>query len=90
MGKSPTTIITYVILLCAAISSAQDIYVYPNKRLADQGLIEYRPYILEEAHAYQQGGSLEAYLTTIVIAFWPRLSLPVTCMPFKREATIFL
>ena len=64
MGKSPTTIITYVILLCAAISSAQDIYVYPNKRLADQGLIEYRPYTLEEARAYQQGGSFEPFLIT--------------------------
>jgi hypothetical protein len=53
-----------VILLCAGISSAQDIYVYPNKRLADQGLIEYRRYTLEEARAYQQGSLFEPYLTT--------------------------
>jgi hypothetical protein len=53
-----------VILLCAGISSAQDIYVYPNKRMADQGLIEYRRYTLEEARAYERGGSFEQYLIT--------------------------
>jgi hypothetical protein len=54
----------YFIILVASITIAQDIYVYPNKRLADQGLIEYRRYTLEEARAYQQGGSFEPYLTT--------------------------
>jgi hypothetical protein len=50
--------------LVASITFAQDIYVYPNKRLADQGLIEYRRYTLEEARVYQQEGSFEPYLTT--------------------------
>ncbi len=55
-----------IILLVVSLSRAQDIYVYPNKRLADQGLIEYRRYSLDEARAYQQGGSFEPYL----IASW--------------------
>jgi len=54
----------YFIILVASITFAQDIYVYPNKRLADQGLIEYRRYTLEEARVYQQEGSFEPYLTT--------------------------
>lgn len=55
---------TYFIILVGCISFAQDIYVYPNKKLADQGLIEYRRYTLEEARAYEQGGSFEPYLNT--------------------------
>jgi hypothetical protein len=53
----------YFIILVASITIAQDIYVYPNKKLADQGQIEYRRYTLEEARAYQQGGSFEPFLT---------------------------
>ena len=43
--------------------TSQDIYVYPNKKLSDQGLLEYRPYTLEEAQAYEQGGSFAPYTT---------------------------
>jgi len=39
-------------------------YIYPNKKLADEGLLEYRRYTLEEACAYEKGGSFEPYLVT--------------------------
>jgi hypothetical protein len=40
----------------------QSIYIYPNKKLSDQGLLEYRRYAPEEAVAYEQGGSFDPYL----------------------------
>lgn len=46
-------LITAVMALTPAL--AQDIYVYPNKKLADEGQLEYRRYTLEEARAYDQG-----------------------------------
>gem|GEM_PF-1554811 len=64
MNKFLLAVISLTALLIYSLSIAQDIYVYPNKRLADQGLIEYRRYTLEEARAYQQGGYFEPYLTT--------------------------
>lgn len=63
MNKFLLTVISLTVLFICCLSLAQDIYVYPNKKLADQGLIEYRRYTLEEARAYQQGGSFEPYLT---------------------------
>jgi len=42
-------------LLWASSATAQE-YVYPNKLISDQGLIEYRRYTLKEAQAYEQGG----------------------------------
>ena len=52
------------VMLALAVSPAlaQDIYLYPNKKLSDQGLLEYRRYTPEEAEAYGQGGSFEPYL----------------------------
>ncbi|UCC80391.1 MAG: T9SS type A sorting domain-containing protein [Candidatus Zixiibacteriota bacterium] len=38
-------------------------YVYPNKKLCDQGLLEYRRYTLEEAMAYDEGSSFAPYTT---------------------------
>lgn len=64
MNKFLLAVISLTVLFIGSISFAQEIYVYPNKRLADQGLIEYRRYTLEEACAYEQGGSFEPYLTT--------------------------
>lgn len=64
MNKFLLAVISLTALLIYSLSIAQDIYVYPNKKLADQGLIEYRRYTLEEARAYSQGGSFEPYLTT--------------------------
>ncbi len=43
-------------------SVAQE-YVYPNKKLSNQGLLEYRRYSLEEAMAYEEGGSFAPYTT---------------------------
>ena len=64
MDKRLLISIIILISIYASLSLAQDIYVYPNKHLADQRQIEYRRYTLEEAKAYQRGGSFEPYLTT--------------------------
>ncbi|NLI16350.1 MAG: hypothetical protein GX409_08710, partial [candidate division Zixibacteria bacterium] len=67
MNKFLLAVVSLTVLLICGLSLAQDIYVYPNKKLADPacgGLIEYRRYTLEEARSYQQGGSFEPYLTT--------------------------
>ncbi len=45
-----------IIILCLASSALAQEYIYPNKLLSDRGLIEYRPYTLEEARAYETGG----------------------------------
>ena len=66
MNKFLLTVISLTVLFLCSLSLAQDIYVYPNKKLADQGLIEYRRYTLEEARAYEQSGSFPPYL----IASW--------------------
>jgi hypothetical protein len=50
---------------------AQETYVYPNIKLvphpagglSDRGLLEYRRYTLEEAQAYDEGGSFAPYTT---------------------------
>jgi hypothetical protein len=54
-----------IAILLAGLSSglAQDIYVYPNKKHSHQGLLEYRRYTLEEAMAYEEGGSFAPYTT---------------------------
>jgi hypothetical protein len=57
MNKFLITVVSLTVLFICSISLPQDIYVYPNKRLADQGLIEYRRYTLEEARSYQQAGA---------------------------------
>lgn len=64
MNKFLLAVISLTALLIYSLSIAQDIYVYPNRLLADQGLIEYRRYTLDEARTYNQGGSFEPYLTT--------------------------
>lgn len=64
MNKFLLTVISLTVLFVGGLSLAQNIYVYPNKKLTDSGLIEYRRYTIEEARAYQQGGSFEPYLTT--------------------------
>jgi hypothetical protein len=47
-------ILASCILLSRMPAMAQE-YIYPNKLFSDQGLIEYRPYTLEEARAIEQG-----------------------------------
>ncbi len=61
-----------ILLLCLlSISLAQDIYIYPSKKLADDSRLEYRRYTLDEARAYdrgtplmrqRRGGSFDNYL----------------------------
>ncbi|MEE9554672.1 MAG: exo-alpha-sialidase [candidate division Zixibacteria bacterium] len=55
-----TILITAFMVFAPAL--AQNTYVYPNKKLADEGLLEYRRYTLEEARAYDRGGSFDPYL----------------------------
>jgi hypothetical protein len=55
-------IILSALLLVGITALAQE-YVYPNKKLSDQGLLEYRRYSLEEAQAYEEGGSFDPYTT---------------------------
>jgi len=52
-----TALISILLILAANPSSYSQEYIYPNKLLSDQGLIEYGPYTLEEARAYEQSGS---------------------------------
>ena len=54
MNLSRIIIIASVLILVSGALSAQE-YVYPNKKLADEGLLEYRRYTLEEARAYEKG-----------------------------------
>jgi hypothetical protein len=49
-------ILIIVVMLNASISFAQE-FIYPNKLLSDSGLIEYRPYTLEEARSLEQGNN---------------------------------
>jgi len=51
-------------LLFTSSLFAQNIYIYPNKKLYDEGLLEYRAYTPDEAEAYMKGGSFEQYLVT--------------------------
>jgi len=51
-----------ILMVSSELTFAQDIYVYPNKRLANDGVLEYRRYTLEEAQTYQEGGSFDPYL----------------------------
>ena len=60
----PSKLIIHSIILIMGFSSAvAQEYVYPNKKLSDQGLLEYRRYTLEEAMAYEEGGSFAPYTT---------------------------
>jgi hypothetical protein len=58
-----SAIILMVSALIATSALAQDIYVYPNRKLSDRGLLEYRRYTSEEAQAYEEGGSFAPYTT---------------------------
>ena len=51
--KSLLIILAGAILISIPLSAQE--YVYPNKRVTDEGLLEYRPYTLEEARAYEKG-----------------------------------
>ena len=69
-GKRVLSKIIFLILAAFAAPcalrplSAQE-YVYPNKKLADEGLLEYRRYTLEEAQAYEKDiDSFEPFLLT--------------------------
>lgn len=56
-------IIFWFIVLALPLSAQE--YVYPNKIFADEGLLEYRRYTLEEAMAYERGiESFNSFLLT--------------------------
>ncbi len=50
----PIVLTSLLVFLCIASAFAQE-YIYPNRLLSDSGLIEYRPYTLEEARAIERG-----------------------------------
>ena len=51
MRRAGLIISTIILMVGINTTLAQDIYVYPNKKLSDEGLLEYRRYTLEEAMA---------------------------------------
>ena len=61
--KVQAIILVIIILSLAVPVLAQEIYVYPNKKHADAGLIEYRGYTLDEIDALEQEGSFTPYTT---------------------------
>jgi len=58
---------TILILIILALPIFAQEYVYPNKKLADEGLLEYRRYTLEEAGAYEKG--LDSF-TPLLLTGW--------------------
>jgi hypothetical protein len=63
MRRFEPTILIIRLLLWALLARAQE-YVYPNKRLADQGLIEYRRCTFEEARACERASPSNPWLIT--------------------------
>lgn len=58
-------LIIFWIIVSASSLFAQE-YIYPNKKLTDEGLIEFRRYTVEEAMAYEGGD----YFRASAIASW--------------------
>ena len=64
MNLNRIIVITAAIVFVSATLSAQE-YVYPNKKVTDAGLLEYRRYTPKEAMAYEKGsGSFAPLLIT--------------------------
>ena len=63
--RSDILFIAFLALILIFTPLAAQEYIYPNKKLADEGFLEYRRYTLEEAQAYEKGsGSFEPFLLT--------------------------
>ena len=69
MHIRPASLILLLVIFLYPVFSpvfvqAQGIYIYPNKRLCDEGKLEYKRYTPAQARAYEQGGSFAPYLVT--------------------------
>jgi hypothetical protein len=61
--KAKAIISTIIILILVVPVLAQEIYVYPNKKHTDAGLLEYRGYTLAEIEALERESSFAPYTT---------------------------